>query len=594
MYRQTFYFNNNATLENVITPQTIYDENKGYGFVDLDNIPGKTKSEQSLYCGGWNIRNFAQNDWKNNFTATDDSIKLINSRFVMIFKFLVPEDGSYRISIESIAGNEGISNMAVFCGRRNLVEQNINVKPNATYRKSFFTYVSPYIPAMTSIPCKEKAIYISITGKHAQISKITIEKQPTTTIFIAGDSTLTDQNALFPYYPYGSCAGWAQRLLQFFPNIAVNNQAHSGMTTNCFRDDGHWNILYNHICEGDIVILQFGHNDQKRRNLSAFNGYAANLRWYIKEIQQKKAYPILVSPISRIPFEENGSMHSLLNNYAEACKMVANEYQIPFIDLHTFTFNKWCELGVEASHDYFMKGDITHTNDYGADLIANMVISEIKRQSIYSLSNIDKDVILEFDTKDVPIEASSGTNSTIEIPYVDIDGISQYSDMVKALNFGLLDPCVMHLHPDKTIPRAQFLMVFFKALRISGKRPYTGEFCDIAKYEWDSAYVQTCIEENLIDLSTTPNRRFRPDNPLTQEEYANFLVRGLQADKSYRNLSLAETFYTAKNLGFIKENVFPKDYIKRADCYAGLVKLMNLLNTTFKSLPADTEIHPVG
>lgn len=596
MYKQIFHFNNKDTCENTITPNTLYDENKGYGLVDLNNILGKTKSEQSLYCGGWNIRDSAKNNWQNNFVATSNSIKLINSRFVMIFKFRVPEDGSYRISFEVNADIDGISDMSVFCGRRNLVAQNINVQPNETYKKSFFAYVSPYIPAMTSIPCNEKAIYISITGKYAQISKITIEKENATTIFVAGDSTLTDQNALFPYYPYGSCAGWAQKILQYFPNAAVCNQAHSGMTTNCFRDDGHWDILYNHICEGDVVMLQFGHNDQKRRNLSAFSGYAANLRWYITEIQQKKAYPVLISPISRIPFEENGYMHSLLNNYAEACKMIANENHIPFIDLHTLTFTKWCDLGIEASHDYFMKGDITHTNDYGADLIASIVIYEINRQSIKPLSNINihRNIFSKFDTKEVPAEITDSADITIDIPYIDIDGISQYSDMIRALNNGLLDPCVMHLHPNEVIPRAQFLMIFFKALRISGKRPYTGEFCDIAKYEWDSAYVQACIEENLIDLSTTPDKRFRPDEPLTQEEYSNFLVRGLQTDKLLRNLSLAETFSTAKNLGFVKANVLPKDYIKRADCYAGLVKLMDLLNTTNKSLPEDTEIHPVG
>lgn len=135
--------------------------------------------------------------------------------------------------------------MMLFSGRRNFVERDIQLNPFESYSKSFFAFAAPYIPALTSIPCTEKAIYISITGKHALISELTIEKQDAPIIYIVGDSTLTDQNALFPYYPYGSCAGWAQVMTQYFDSVAICNQAHSGMTTNCFRDDRHWDIISN-------------------------------------------------------------------------------------------------------------------------------------------------------------------------------------------------------------------------------------------------------------------------------------------------------------------------------------------------------------
>lgn len=599
MYKKSFLFGNKHKSDFSISSTTLYSEERGYGFVDQNHLTGKTKSEQALYSGGWNLRSSAKDTWMDSLSTTSDGVELNHSRYVMIFKVLVPEEGSYRVTLETYAGKKDIENMSVFCGRRNLIERDIHIPAEQNYQKSFYTYVAPYIPAMTSIPCTEKAIYISITGKHAKLSKITIEKSEATVLYIAGDSTLTDQNALFPYYPYGSCAGWGQVLAQYFDSVAVCNQAHSGMTTNCFRDDGHWDIIKDRLKEKDIVMLQFGHNDQKRRNLAAFGGYTDNLRWYIKEIRKKGAYPIIVSPISRIPFEEDGSWHSLLTSYADACRTVASEYHVPFIDLHTLTFHKWCKLGKQESQDYFMKGDITHTNDYGANLIAAFVVSEILRQGMHPLATLlaftEKKMFLpENDTKKVPEEKSEGNMFDIEIPYLDIQGIPQYDDLVKALRRGLLDPCVMYLHPNEMMPRAQFLMVFFKALRISGKRPYLGAFCDLSKYEWDSAYVQTCIDENLIDFSTVENDRFRPNDALTQEEYASFLIRGIKTNAAERNISLSEAFQEAQEKRLLPESADEKDIITRADCYAGLVRLMEFVDTSNKELPADTEIHPVG
>lgn len=593
MYHKIFHFGTE------ITEHDLFTNEKGYGFINQEQLPGKTKSEQSLYSGGWNLRKNSLSDWKNSLRSSENGVEIIQERFVMIFKLLVPEEGSYKVTLTSKAGTEGIQNMMLFSGRRNLVERDIQLNPFESYSKSFFAFAAPYIPALTSIPCTEKAIYISITGKHASISELTIEKQDAPVIYIAGDSTLTDQNALFPYYPYGSCAGWAQVMTQYFDSAAICNQAHSGMTTNCFRDDGHWDIISSRLKENDIVFLQFGHNDQKRRNLAAFGGYINNLRWYIREIKSHGAFPIIVSPISRIPFQDNGKYRSLLSLHATACKTAADECGVPFIDLHTLTFHYWCQLGEEKAKDYFMKGDITHTNDYGANLIASYVVSEILRQSIEPLSSLlsfreKKAMLPEHDTKEVPAEPADSGMFDIDIPYIDIDGIPQYADMVLAFRKGLFDPCVMHLHPTEAMPRAQFLMVYFKALRMNGKRPYLGDYCDISRYEWDSSFVQACIEENLIDPATVHNNRFRPDDALTNAEYASFLIRGLAAGADKRNIPLSECVNTAKTLHFLASDACENDIITRAECYKGLVAFMDSMNNADKSLPSDVEIHPVG
>ena len=599
--------------ENKISDTSFYDKSKGYGFVDLRTPIGNTASERSLYAGGWNLRKSFKTPWDDIVTATDDGLFTNHRREVIIFKATVPSFGTYKINFTVTADVGDIRDMRIFAGRRNLIASGIHIHEGGSYSRTFYVNVTPYIPALTSVPCMEKAIYISICGHNAGISHIDIEQDSAPVLYVAGDSTLTDQNAPCPYYPYGSGGGWAQIFAQFFDSISVCNYAHSGLTTNCFRDDGHWDILAKYIRKGDIFMLQFGHNDQKRRNLTAFGGYINNLRWYIKKIREFGAYPVICSPISRIPFtdEETGKKCSLLKTHALAAMQAAEELNVPFIDLHTLTFNKWIELGDKA-YDYFT--DMTHTNDYGASLIATMVADEIRSKKIEPLCNfINPDDPVPFtpdmDIKELPKEPEEASIFDINIPYVDIEGTPQYEMITKAFKGGLLDPCIMYLHPDQTMARAQVLMVLFKALRIEGRRPYHGRYIDIGRYEWDSSYVETCIQENLIDEMTTPDDLFRPDDPLTYAEFASLCERGMEKEVLKRpDLGLSECLHKAIADGIISSEavyIEPSDFdtekitdggcaITRGEIYAGLYRVMEIMNNVGSKLPSDTEMHPVG
>lgn len=592
MFKKSFIFNTkNITFKN------FYSKDKGYGFINLHTVMGNTTSEKSLYGGGWTLSNASPQEYETYAKTYQNGIITSDKRNVIIFKVDVPENGSYKVSMKINTTDYAISNMTIFCGRRNVVKRNISIQENDSFSIDFYTYVSPYYPSMSSVISDEKAIYISFTGNNATLSELSISQSASTTIFVAGDSTLADQNALTPYYPSHSCSGWAQNMLSYFTHISVCNQAHSGMTTNCFKQDGHWDIIYNRIKPNDIVILQFGHNDQKRRNLSPFEGYSKNLKWYCKKVKEKHAIPIIVSPISRIPLEYNHTYYSLLLDYEKACQKVATEENVVFINLHQITFNMWVELG-NLSRDFFMPSDITHTNEYGAQLIARVFIEEIIKKQIFPLyncikSDIDSTFLPETDNEEPPTEPDSNWIEHLQIPYVDINGIPEYNDIGFALKGGLLDPCVMHLHPSDEMPRAQFLMVYLKALRLPATRPYTNHFIDIKFDEWDSAFVETCVQKKLIDEETMIQDTFRPDDALTYKDYASFLVRGIHYYNHTQMPTYESCIKEAISKHFIPENVILDDFIPRAKCYQGLVRLMQLLDTSSKHLPAGTEIHPV-
>ena len=68
----------------------------------------------------------------------------------------------------------------------------------------------------------------------------------------------------------------------------------------------------------------------------------------------------------------------------------------------------------------------------------------------------------------------------------------------------------------------------------------------------------------------------------------------MASNSKERNISIDDCFRNAKTLNFIPHETDRNDFISRADCYKGLVILMDTINNTGQSLPSDVEIHPVG
>jgi lysophospholipase L1-like esterase len=615
-----------SEMANYVVSEEFYAPERGYGLVDQKMVDGETNNEKALNNGGWNLRSSFKGEYESCFATVSDGVKIVYDRQVLIYRIDVSEYGTYEVTVRGKADSD-IRGMKIWTGRRNLVQDSMSLKEGEEYSKTFYTNVTPYIPALTSVPMMTKAIYICISGLGAIVRDIEVNRKDVPVIWIAGDSTLTDQNAGTPYYPYGSCTGWAQLLQAFVDGAAVSNHAHSGLTTNCFKDDGHWDIVRDRIKPGDVFVIQFGHNDQKRRNLSAFGGYKNNLEYYVDEVRKRGGRPVIVSPISRIPNCDDMEVYSLLEDYASACEMVAEEKEVPCIGLHKMTFGYWKKIG-KASHDYFCRGDITHTNEYGARLAVNYIVEEVLDEDIEELSdyitgsNMVQILNPDSDTKNLPVETPEGGMFDIEMPYVDVDkNADYYEELSKGFKYGLFDPCVMHLHPEDEMPRAQLLMVLFKALRISGTRPYLGRFKDINKHEWDAGYIQTIVNDGIMDDETAGAECFRPDDALTVAEYSSFVVAGKYAvDKKkqeknqkdsdstfvvrsvdskgvcnkHQYLNKMQAFDIAREMGVVDAVADPNAIITRAQCYIGLVRLMDILNVAEMELPDDVEVHPVG
>lgn len=207
------------------------------------------------------------------------------------------------------------------------------------------------------------------------------------TVFIAGDSTVTDQTD----EPW---AGWGQMLPRFLkPGVAVANHAESGLSLRSFVAQKRLDKILASMRRGDFVLVQFGHNDQKDKTPGAgpFTTYKSNLKDLAAKVRAGGGKPVLVTPMDRRRFGPDGRAQPTLADYAEAVRQVGNEESLPVIDLNRMSLAFYTALGPELSKRAFVhypegtfpgqKGqlkDDTHHNAYGAYELAKCVVEGIK------------------------------------------------------------------------------------------------------------------------------------------------------------------------------------------------------------------------
>lgn len=213
-----------------------------------------------------------------------------------------------------------------------------------------------------------------------------------THVYLIGDSTCANKK-LEKQNPE---RGWGHLFRAFFDEeVVVENHAMNGRSTKSFREEGRWEPIYNGMQAGDYVLIQFGHNDEKvdRPKVGSVpEVFAENLRRYVRETREKGGTPILLTPIARRHFTEEGVLKKTHGVYPDAVRRVAEEEQVPLLEMEQLTERWLTELGDVPSRNYFVwveagtsplypdgREDNTHLNVRGAHVVARMVAAELKR-----------------------------------------------------------------------------------------------------------------------------------------------------------------------------------------------------------------------
>ncbi|MCR4620555.1 MAG: rhamnogalacturonan acetylesterase [Clostridiales bacterium] len=201
-------------------------------------------------------------------------------------------------------------------------------------------------------------------------------------IFVIGDSTVEDNKPPF--------RGWGWALPEYVKQgVEVKNYALSGCSSLSFRKEGLFEPVEKEMGEGDLLLIQFGHNDEKddERHTDPQTTFPEELLKYCRTASDKGAVAVLMTPVSRRFFVGDGSLLYTHGEYPAAIRSLCARENIPLIDLEAASRRLYLELGEDKTAELFVRlapgehpdfpdghDDKTHFNAYGAKQICKLVV----------------------------------------------------------------------------------------------------------------------------------------------------------------------------------------------------------------------------
>lgn len=515
-----------------VGPEDFYTEERGFGFITeqvMENVPHLMLPELN---GGFmpvpwyrllKPTRIEQNDcgctirWENAVSENDPGSAPEKTRQIPLrFKCRVDAEGSYRVRI-AIRAEEKLSDIRIFTSRRCLAAWQETLLPGETLIREMYTEVCGIIPRGQEKVYQNLCIEVCITADRPILSEIEIEPVQCPVLYIAGDSTVTDQSAEYPYAPEASYAGWGQMLPCFIKGeLTVSNHSHSGLTTESFRQEGHAAIPFGRCKAGDYMFFQFGHNDQKLMHLKAQEGYRTNLENYITECREKGVYPILVTPVARNTWRgSDGQYNDLLQEYSDVCLEIGRHLSIPVLDLHRLSMEFIIRLQKENAKRYFYPSDYTHHNDFGARQMAAMVCAEIKRTCTEGAYRQLASLITE------------APDEWPEPAFME--------PLQRPEGFTMENETAEWEEPDRPadlLLRAEALDMVIKRAGFFITNVYNDLFTDIIGHEWYAGAVECGLQNGILAGELCGQKLFRPLEPITLLDFSVFLMRAYGSRKT--------------------------------------------------------------
>jgi lysophospholipase L1-like esterase len=215
------------------------------------------------------------------------------------------------------------------------------------------------------------------------------------TLYLIGDSTV--RNGTYGRGD-GGLWGWGSFIREFFDTakLSIQNKAFGGTSSRSFWTKGFWAKVEPFIKKGDVVLIQFGHNDGNPTTLKGISddslevinpvtkisemvhSFGWNIRKYIRETKAKGGIPIVLSLVPRNMWKD-GKVNRVAAEYVQWDSAVAVQEHVDFINLNKIIADHYDELGQEkVMADFFTEKDHTHTIEAGAKFNAACVVEGLK------------------------------------------------------------------------------------------------------------------------------------------------------------------------------------------------------------------------
>jgi lysophospholipase L1-like esterase len=218
-------------------------------------------------------------------------------------------------------------------------------------------------------------------------------------LVLVGDSTVRNGQG----DGAGGLWGWGDALADYFDVSKVNvvNRAIGGLSSRTYVTFGHWDRVLALLKPGDVLVMQFGHNDAspindptrargtlpgageesstidnqmtgEREDVHTYGWY---LRRMIDDARKKGASVIVCSPVPRNQW--NGSAVVRSQTYRNWAEQAAQAGGAAFIDLNGLVAARYDAAG-RTDVTSFFPADDTHTSRLGAELTAGVAATALQ------------------------------------------------------------------------------------------------------------------------------------------------------------------------------------------------------------------------
>ena len=335
-WSQTFSFDGREKNAIQVNPTDTFTTERGYGY-DFREVVEKARNMQT---GTYQL-----------------------APFITYFSVKVP-DGNYRVTV-TLGNKKKKACTTVRAEARRLYVENAETK-----KGEFKTYTftinkrddiirtpdnkQSYVRTKSKGGKKlvwDDCLTLEFNGDVPALSSIQITPaEDAHTIWLCGNSTVVDQDC----EPWAS---WGQMFTRWFveqgepvrggkspfkgdlEGLSIANYAESGLTATSFMAQNRLQKILSVIKEGDYVICEFGHNDEKEKGpgTGAWYHYTVALKKFVDMVRAKKGNIIFCTPTQRRFFDAEGKIKNTHGDFPAAMKAVAERENVPVIDLNAET-----------------------------------------------------------------------------------------------------------------------------------------------------------------------------------------------------------------------------------------------------------------
>lgn len=223
------------------------------------------------------------------------------------------------------------------------------------------------------------------------------------TLYLVGDSTMKVGTP--------GQRGWGEEMAKYFDPKKINvvNQAIGGRSSRTFQTEGRWDAVVAMLQKGDVVIIEFGHNDggpinedppvnamtrargtirgvgEETKEIDniltgkheVVHSYGWYIRKYVTDLKAKGAVPIVMSLVPRNSWNKKKVNRASPNGYGEWARMAAEATGCRFVDHNEIIAQGLEKLGPEKTMPLFADGKL-HASPAGAEFNARAAIAGLK------------------------------------------------------------------------------------------------------------------------------------------------------------------------------------------------------------------------